>query len=159
MRTQRLPKSGGDIRKNKKMRREENGGGGGIRTPGTLRHAGFQDRFFKPLRHPSSKFGRSGGIRTPDIQLPKLAHYQAVQRSVFQKMFVILSKFPLRGNCKQTITTFFRKKPQSKGKDPPNLGTDPLQGKPSRIGLKTGRSGGEERKSSINPRKNRRPPP
>ena len=29
------------------------GGGGGIRTPGTLRHAGFQDRFFKPLRHPS----------------------------------------------------------------------------------------------------------
>ena len=31
------------------------GGGGGIRTHGGLHHAGFQDRFFRPLRHPSEK--------------------------------------------------------------------------------------------------------
>ncbi len=29
------------------------GGGGGIRTHGGFHHAGFQDRFFRPLRHPS----------------------------------------------------------------------------------------------------------
>ena len=31
----------------------EVGGGGGIRTHGTLRHAGFQDRCIRPLCHPS----------------------------------------------------------------------------------------------------------
>ena len=31
------------------------GGGGGIRTPGTLRHNGFQDRRLKPLGHTSVK--------------------------------------------------------------------------------------------------------
>ena len=30
------------------------GGEGGIRTPGTLRHSGFQDRRFKPLSHLST---------------------------------------------------------------------------------------------------------
>ncbi len=30
-----------------------NGGGGGIRTPGSLRLNGFQDRRYRPLSHPS----------------------------------------------------------------------------------------------------------
>ena len=52
-------------------------GGGGIRTPGTLRYAGFQDQCIQPLCHPSgvqfsacrqTVSGKSGegGIRTHD---------------------------------------------------------------------------------------------
>ena len=58
--------------------------------------------------------GRSGGIRTPDIQLPKLAHYQAVQRSVCCKMCSTLSKMALDGNCKQEIFVKFSEKTSSK---------------------------------------------
>ena len=36
-----------------KNRGPKNSGRGGIRTPGTLRHAGFQDRCIRPLCHPS----------------------------------------------------------------------------------------------------------
>ena len=32
------------------------GGGAGIRTLGTLRYVGFQDRCFRPLSHPSEKY-------------------------------------------------------------------------------------------------------
>ncbi len=32
------------------------GGGGGIRTRGALRLAGFQDRWFRPLAHPSGDY-------------------------------------------------------------------------------------------------------
>src|SRR5688572_8647826 len=41
---------------------QETGGGGGIRTPGDLRHGGFQDRCLRPLGHSSR--GAPGGKRT-----------------------------------------------------------------------------------------------
>jgi hypothetical protein len=45
------------------------GGGSGIRTHGSLRIAGFQDRCFKPLSHPSS-FGLQTSINgfTPTLK-------------------------------------------------------------------------------------------
>lgn len=41
------------------------GGGAGIRTLGTLRYAGFQDRCFRPLSHPSvgGNYRLAGGCR------------------------------------------------------------------------------------------------
>ena len=37
-------------------------GAGGIRTPGTLRHNGFQDRLLKPLGHRSKLIAREGFV-------------------------------------------------------------------------------------------------
>jgi hypothetical protein len=36
-------------------RKKETSGWGGIRTPGTLRYSGFQDRRNRPLCHPSDR--------------------------------------------------------------------------------------------------------
>ncbi len=52
----------------------KNGGERGIRTPGSLRLSGFQDRYLKPLRHLSKlgilkNNGGEGGIRTLGIPL------------------------------------------------------------------------------------------
>ena len=60
----------------------ELGGGGGIRTPGSFRFNGFQDRRIRPLCHPSGvgqklmSIGRTGGIRTPNRRFWRPLLYQ-----------------------------------------------------------------------------------
>ena len=46
-----------------------NGGGAGIRTLGTSRYAGFQDRCFRPLSHPSKEVGHYSDATLPSKRL------------------------------------------------------------------------------------------
>ena len=106
-----------DYSRQRRPNARENGGGRGIRTPGTLRHAGFQDRCFKPLSHPSGRpaprqrghmreIGRGGGIRTPDGQLPKLVRYQAALRP--EKCVTIVAKIARGGKHFRGLTSLPR---------------------------------------------------
>ena len=66
--TRRLQVVGAELRRgtrSPKIAPIKNGGRGGIRTPGPLRVAGFQDRCFQPLSHPSFAFAIRATIQQP----------------------------------------------------------------------------------------------
>ena len=47
-----------------------NNGAGGIRTPGTLRYNGFQDRLLQPLGHRSNYYNPTGTVNSKNFQNP-----------------------------------------------------------------------------------------
>jgi hypothetical protein len=78
----------------------KHGGGSGIRTHGSLRIPGFQDRCFKPLSHPSS-------LRIPRLDSMILSQHSSLCacRQTFSKICEIAARrtehwdyFRIRGN-------------------------------------------------------------
>ena len=72
----------------------KNGGGGGIRTHGTLRPSGFQDRRNRPLYHPSKELGRGNDWGEWDV----------FQGETNDRAFVRLACRVLRNNEKRGWT-------------------------------------------------------